>query len=102
MDACRVRFLNSDIVDDLPWTVFVSSVMPSAKLVSSIVEKMRRNSELGVRRLNLHALGPSNVKKVARSLPEIVERTGAIIALQEQEKGRIFLRLELGPQPGDS
>jgi hypothetical protein len=98
----RFRKIYNNIVDDLPWTIFVSGTMPAAKLVSSIVEKMRNNSELGVRHLNLHALGPSNVKKVARALPEIMERTGAIVALQEQEKGRIFLRLELGAQPGDS
>ena len=98
----RFRKIYNNIVDDLPWTIFVSAAMPATKLVSSIVEKMRNNSELGVRHLNLHALGPSNVKKVASSLPEILDQTGAIVALQEQEKGRIFLRLEVVSQPGDS
>jgi hypothetical protein len=94
--AARTKFRKfyNNIVDDLPWTVFVSGAMPIAKLIDLVANKMRSNSEIGVRYLNLHALGPANVEKVVTALPEIIERAEAIVALQEQEKARIFLRLE--------
>lgn len=90
----RFRKFYNNIVDDLPWTVFVRGVMPEAKLIATIERKMRNNAEIGVRYLNLHALGKSNVKKVVRALPKITEAAHAIIAVQEREKERIFVRLE--------
>jgi hypothetical protein len=91
----RFRKLYNNIVDDLPWTVFVPAAMTPAKLIDLITKKMQNNSGIGVRYLLLHALGPSNVKKVVRALPEIMKQAGVIVAHQEQEKARIFLRFEL-------
>jgi hypothetical protein len=56
---------------------------------------MQRNLQNGVRFLNLHGLGESNVKKVLAVLPEVQEKTGAISVKLEQDRARIFMRLEI-------
>jgi hypothetical protein len=91
----RFRKLYNNIVDDLPWTIFVPTSMSAAKLIDLVTEKMWNNSEIGIRYLNLHALGPSNVTKIVSALPEITKQARVIVAHQEQEKARIFLRFEL-------
>jgi hypothetical protein len=35
------------------------------------------------------------VEKVVHAIPDILEQAGAIVAFQEQDKTRIFIRFEL-------
>ena len=56
---------------------------------------MRRNLEIGVRYLNVHALGEANVKKVIRLLPDIQKETGAVAVRIDRDAARIFVRLEI-------
>lgn len=92
--AAKFRSLYNSIVSDLPWTEFVSRAS-TKKLAAHIREKMRRNLENGVRYLNVHALGESNVKKVMLMLPDIQKETGAVAVRTDQDSGRIFVRLEI-------
>lgn len=90
----RFRKFYNNIVDDLPWTVFVSGTMNTAKLVETVAKKMQQNAEIGVVHFNMHALGRANVKKVARAIPEILDRADAIVELQDQQAERIFVRFK--------
>lgn len=90
--------LYNGIVNDLPWTEFVSSRAKQAKVMQHIRDKMQRNLNSGVRYLNLHALGKVNVRKVLKLLPELEKQTGAIAATSERDENRIFVRLEMPRQ----
>src|ERR1039457_487722 len=90
------------VLNELPWTEFVSGRAPAAKTTVHIVEKMKRNVLNGVRYLNIHALGEKNVKTVASILPSIQEQTGANIVKLEKEKSRIFVRFEIPPKSSSS
>lgn len=83
------------VVNELPWTEFVSGRMSAEKRTAHIVEKMNRNVLNGVRFLNIHGLGAKNVKTVVAMLPEIQKQTGAQTIRFENEKERIFVRLEI-------
>jgi hypothetical protein len=86
------------IVNELPWTEFVSARVPAAKVAAHIVAKMKRNIENGVRYLNVHGLGEGNVKRILSMLPGIREQTGAETVRVDQDPNRIFVRLEIPPQ----
>jgi hypothetical protein len=83
------------VVNELPWTEFVSGRMSAEKRAAHIVEKMNRNVLNGVRFLNIHALGAKNVKTVVAMLPDIHKQTGAQTIQLKNEKERIFVRLEI-------
>lgn len=90
----KFQMLYNNIVNELPWTEFASIGGSPATLKSHIAEKMCRNVQNGVRFLNVHGLGERNVKKVLQILPELQKETGCTIGRMEQEKDRIFVRLE--------
>jgi hypothetical protein len=96
----RSRFLSfyKTVVNELPWTEFVSGRMSAEKRTAHIVEKMNRNVVNGVRSLNIHALGAKNVKTVVSILPDIQKQTGAQTVRLENDKERIFVRLEIPTQ----
>jgi hypothetical protein len=96
-DLCKAKFrgLYNSIVNDLPWTEFVSAHVSKNVIAQEIAEKMKRNVELGVRYLNVHGLGEANVKKVMALLPEIQKQTGAQPAKIDKDAARIFVRLEI-------
>jgi hypothetical protein len=86
------------ILNELPWTEFVSARASANKVMAHIVEKMTRSIENGVRYFNIHALGEHNVKKVMLILPEIQKQTGARAVKIDQDPFRVFVRLEMPPQ----
>jgi hypothetical protein len=83
------------IVNDLPWTEFVSSRSSAAATTAHIVDKMGRNIKNGVRYLNIHGLGANNMRKIERILPDIIRETGAAVARTDRDPNRIFVRLEI-------
>jgi hypothetical protein len=87
--------LYNNIVMDLPWTEFVSTRATGATVTAHISSKMNANLQNGVKYLNIHGLGEDNVQKVLRILPEIEKATGAITAHLDNDKTRIFVRLEM-------
>lgn len=86
------------VLNELPWTEFVSGRSSVEKVTAHIVEKMNRNVANGVRSMNIHGLGAKNVKTVMAALPEIQSQTGAEINSLEKDKQRIFIRLEIPPK----
>lgn len=96
----KVKFLEfyKTVLNELPWTEFVSGRSSSAKVSNHIVEKINRNVKNGVRFLNIHALGAKNVKTVNQILPGIQSQTGAEIKKLENNQQRIFVRLEISPK----
>jgi hypothetical protein len=93
----KEKFLEFDnmVLTELPWTEFVCVYISKTKVTANVISKMQRNLQNGVRFLNLHGLGESNVKKVLAVLPEVQEKTGAISVKLEQDRARIFMRLEI-------
>jgi len=93
----REKFMEfySSVLRDLPWSEFVCSRTSRAALTTSVVDKMNRNRQNGVRFLNLHGLGQENGKKMLAVLPEIQRQTGAVSVKIEQESTRTFVRLEI-------
>ncbi|MFZ2641644.1 MAG: hypothetical protein WA117_11650 [Verrucomicrobiia bacterium] len=83
------------IVNELPWTEFVSIRSNRKKVTGEIIEKMKLNLQNGVRHMNIHGLGPENVKKVRSILPEVQKQTGAEAVRIEQDNTHIFVRLEV-------
>lgn len=91
----KFRKIYNIIINDLPWTEFVSSRVSAAKVTAHIKSKMEHNLQMGVRHLHVHGLGEANVKKIVRILPVIQDEIGAIAAHIENEGTRIFVRLEI-------
>jgi|GEM_PF-6566781 len=98
LGKAKFRSLYNSIVNDLPWTEFVSSRASKNTISDHIAGKMKRNLEMGVRYLNVHGLGEANVKKVMLLLPEIQKQTGATAVQVDKDVARIFVRLEISPQ----
>jgi len=85
------------IVNELPWTEFVSARASRKKVTDHIITKMKSNLENGVRHMNIHGLGAENVKKVQGILPDVQKQTGAVTARIEQDNTHVFVRLEIPP-----
>lgn len=94
--AARARFqiIYNSIVNELPWTEFVSTKDSPSAIKTHIIDKMTINIQNGVRFMNIHGLGEPNVKKIKSILPEVILQTGASVGRMEQETNRIFIRLE--------
>jgi hypothetical protein len=85
------------ILNELPWTEFVASGTSAARVTAHIVEKMKRNLESGIRHINIHGLGPANVRKIRKLLPDVEKQTGATSKI-DGDATRIFVRLEIPPK----
>jgi hypothetical protein len=96
----KARFLAiyKTIVNELPWTEFVSHRTSAEILKTHIIEKMTRNVGIGVRFMNVHGLGEANVAKIMRMLPEIQTEIGAIAVRIDKDPARVFVRLEIPQQ----
>jgi len=90
--------LYKTILNELPWTEFVSAGTAAAKVTAHIVEKMNRNTANGVRYLNIHGLGERNVVKIFGLIPELERLTGAEAVQIDKDRSRIFVRLEIRRQ----
>jgi hypothetical protein len=95
--SAKAKFqeIYNNILNELPWTEFVSASASAAKVTQHIKDKVKRNIQNGIRYLNVHALGEANVRKVVRILPDIQKQTGAIAVRIDQHPARIFVRLEI-------
>jgi hypothetical protein len=93
--TAKFRVFYNTVLNELPWTEFVSGNISAEKCADRIVTKMEHNLSNGVRYMNIHALSPANVKKVEMILPEIEKQTGARRTRTEREPNRIFVRLEI-------
>lgn len=95
--TARAKFLSiyDVVLNELPWTIFVCARTSKAKTSAAVIDKIQKNLQNGVRFLNLHGLGETNVKRVLAMMPEIQKVTGAVQAKMEQEPTRIFVRLEV-------
>ena len=100
LGEAKARFIAiyKTILNELPWTEFVSVRVSAKKVKEHIIEKMTRNIENGVRYMNIHSLGEKNVKKIMGVLPDIQEKIGAIAVRVDKDPTRIFVRLEIPPQ----
>jgi hypothetical protein len=96
-DVVREKFqaIYNAVLNELPWTEFVSAMTSKAGVGDHIVQKLERNAKNGVRFLNIHGLGDANVKKILAVLPDVQKRIGVAPARIEQERNRIFVRIEL-------
>lgn len=96
----KARFLSlyRTILNELPWTEFVSSRQKAEKVTDHIIAKMNRNIANGVRYMNIHGLGEKNVDKIIGILPEIRKQIGAVAVRIDKDPARIFVRLEIPAQ----
>jgi hypothetical protein len=96
----KARFLSlyKTILNELPWTEFVSGRHGAEKVTAHIVEKMNRNISNGVRYINIHGLGERNVEKIISILPEIQKQVGAVAVRVDKDPTRVFVRLEIPNQ----
>ncbi len=99
-DAKRIFLLiYENLVSELPWTIFVSHSMSTKDVQNEIEIKIESNQKYGIRFLNIHGMGKSNVEKIL-SVLEILTKSRDDIqkSKHEQEKDRIFVRLGLQGQ----
>ena len=96
----KARFLAiyKTIVNELPWTEFVSHRNSAETVKAHIIEKMTRNIGIGVRFMNVHGLGEANVGKIMHMLPQIQTEIGAVAVRIDKDPARIFVRLEIPQQ----
>ena len=85
-----------NILNDLPWTLFVSRGQ-KAKLAELIIEKMGRNQGNGIYYLNVHGIGQDNVKRIVAAIPDINGKIGAVPVQMDRDVSgmRISVRLEI-------
>jgi hypothetical protein len=95
----KFQALYNLIVSELPWTEFVSGRVSAEKVTEHVVQKIKRNIQNGVRYLNIHGLGPKNVAKTMKILPDIQAQTGAVSVRIDKDQNRIFIRLEIPTKP---
>jgi hypothetical protein len=86
------------ILNESPWTEFVSAAASASKVTAHIADKMKRNLTNGVRYMNIHGLGERNVKKIEAVILEIEKQIGAVVVRMEKDPARIFARLEIPAQ----
>lgn len=86
------------VLNELPWTEFVSGRSNAERVTAHIIGKMERNVKNGVRTMNIHGLGEKNVKTVFKVLPEIQAKTGSVVTNTEKDRQRIYVRLEIPPE----
>jgi len=97
--AARKDFLRmyNNIVEELPWTVFVSYASKDGEIKNEIINKLHKNIQYGIAFLNIHGLGDKNVQKIRAVVDEIEDEFPDIQKSIEEEDGRIFVRLRLLP-----
>lgn len=84
-----------NIVDELPWTVFVSRHSPSVQIKSEVLGKIDANLKYGIRWLNIHALGKENLCKLRSVLDELeAERADLHVEITKDEQ-RMTVRLKV-------
>lgn len=87
-----------NLVSELPWTVFVSHLKSDKDVQNEVETKIERNLKYGIRFLNIHGMGKSNVEKILSVLEILAKNRNDIQkSKHEQEKHRIFVRLEIAP-----
>jgi hypothetical protein len=97
----RFRGIYNTIVEELPWTVFVSRNTPKAEIQEEILRKLKANLRYGIRWINIHALSEPNVAKIRAVLPIVEQKYPGIRRSIAEEGSRIYVKLEvmrsLGP-----
>ena len=83
------------IVDELPWTVFVSQTMTACDLEKQILYKLEKIKSYGTDFLNIHALSVSNVNKVRSVIPLIEQRYPDVVKSVTEEGARVIIRLRI-------
>lgn len=85
-----------NILNDMPWTVFVSRCQ-KAKLAELIIEKMGRNQGNGIYHIHVHGIGLDNVKRIVAAIPDIQSKIGAVPVQMDRDVSgtRISVRLEI-------
>lgn len=59
------------IVTQFPFAVFISSRMTQNEVKTEVINKMEINKKYGIRKMNIHGIGASNVKKILLLLEEL-------------------------------
>lgn len=85
----------SNIVEELPWTVFVS-VKNSIEAIRAEVEtKIDANLKYGIEFLNIHGIGGHNIEKIRTVVDELEKSYPDLQKSIQEENSRIFVRLQI-------
>ena len=96
-ESAREVFLKiyNNIVDELPWTVFVSYATRRESLREEILDKLERNIRYGTNFLIVHGLGKKNVEKIRDAVSEVQKQYPRIHVSIREVETRIYVRFEL-------
>jgi hypothetical protein len=89
------RKIYNNIVEELPWTVFVGFTSTEDGIKKEIIEKMENNKKYGIPFLNIHAIGKANISKIHAVLPGVEKALQGVERYAREGENRIFVKLEI-------
>ncbi|MFH0888242.1 MAG: hypothetical protein V1871_03440 [Planctomycetota bacterium] len=84
----------SNIVENLPFTIFVGRQTKEEEIGKNILDKMEQNLKYGLKFFNIHGIGKNNVNKIKETVTEIEEKDILQNKAITEENNIIFVRLE--------
>jgi len=96
-DSRKDEFLKQfdQFVMEQPITYFVSQHRTKEQISQDLFGKIEKNKKYGIKKLNIHGIGESNIKKIKSFIKEIETRTDLKIPSSIEKDGRISLCLEI-------
>jgi len=90
----KFKALYAKMVEELPFSVFVSSQDKEGEIRARIEIKMEANIKYGIKFLNIHGIGHRNIKRIYDTIKHIKKRYPNMIQSITDENHIIFVRLE--------
>lgn len=89
------------IIEEHGFAVFVPDRMKEEEVLNSIDEKIRTNKKYGLQHLNIHGIGPSNIKKIRKGVESLLSNVPGLEKTFENKIGNtIYIRLQFQPLSG--
>ncbi len=95
----KEKFLQiyDEVVIHSPFALFVNRTMSESEIAQQILEKIEQMKKYGIKVLNVHGIGHTNVVKIRNALMEI-EKTTKLVKSILEEDSIIVVRLRLDSQ----
>jgi len=81
------------VINESAFSVFVSREMSDEQVKNTILEKITKNESYGIKFINIHGIGKSNVKKIRKVIDELEGQKSFIKSVEEKDS-IIIVRLD--------
>lgn len=90
----KFRPLYFNMVEQLPFTIFVSGQTKEEEIKELIESKAERNLKYGIKFLNIHGIGERNIKRIYDAINHIKKKYKNAVTSITDENNIIFVRIE--------